>query len=82
MTVPSFSAAAEVVAASNLVTMLPTSLLETKGAQLRLAALATALPTHAVQIAMCWHERTHGDPAARVFRQLVRQCATRRERRS
>lgn len=82
MTVPSFSAAAEVVAASDLVTMLPTSLLEAKGPQLRLAALATALPTHAVQVAMCWHERTHVDQAARVFRELVRRCATRRGRRA
>jgi DNA-binding transcriptional LysR family regulator len=72
LTVPSFTAAAEVVAASDLVSMLPSSFLATKGPQLGLRALATPLPTHTVEIAMCWHERTHADPAARAFRALVR----------
>jgi DNA-binding transcriptional LysR family regulator len=72
MTVPSFTAAAEIVAASDLVTMLPASLLTVKRPALGLRALNTPLPPHATKIAMCWHERTHADPAARAFRALVR----------
>jgi DNA-binding transcriptional LysR family regulator len=72
MTVPSFTAAAEVVSASDLVTMLPTSFLAAKGHQLGLRALAAPLPAHTIEIAMCWHERTHADPAASAFRALVR----------
>ena len=72
MTVPSFSAAAEVVAASDLVTMLPSSLLAAKGPSLGLRALATPLPPHTTKQAMSWHERTHADPAAHAFRALVR----------
>ncbi|MDB4954935.1 MAG: Transcriptional regulator, LysR family [Myxococcales bacterium] len=70
MTVPSFSAAADVVAATDLVTMLPSSLLAARGRSLR--ALVTPLPAHTTKYAMSWHERTHADPAARAFRALVR----------
>lgn len=73
MTVPSFSAAAEVVAATDLVTMLPSSLLATKGPALGLRALATPLAAHTIRLAMSWHTRTNGDPAAQVFRALVRR---------
>jgi DNA-binding transcriptional LysR family regulator len=72
MTVPSFSTAAEVVAASDLVTMLPSSLFTAKGPSLGLRALVTSLPPHATKLAMSWHERTHADPGARAFRALVR----------
>lgn len=72
-TVPSFSAAAEVVAATDLVTILPASFLAAKsrGPGLTPLALPLTLPTTA--IAMNWHERTHSDPAARAFRELVRR---------
>jgi DNA-binding transcriptional LysR family regulator len=76
MTVPSFSAAAEVVAASDLVTMLPSSLLAAKGASLSLRPLVTSLPPDTTKFAMSWHERTHADPAARAFRTLVRSIVT------
>jgi DNA-binding transcriptional LysR family regulator len=76
MTVPSFSAAAEVVAVSDLVTMLPSSLLAAKGASLDLRPLVTSLPPHTTKFAMIWHERTHADPAARAFRTLVRNIVT------
>jgi DNA-binding transcriptional LysR family regulator len=76
MTVPSFSAAAEVVAASDLVTMLPSSLLAAKGASLGLRSLVTSLPPHTTKFAMNWHDRTHADPAARAFRTLVRRIVT------
>jgi DNA-binding transcriptional LysR family regulator len=73
MTVPSYSTAAEVVAAGDLVTMLPSSLFAAKAGSLGLRALATPLPAHATKLAMSWHERTHADPAARAFRALVRR---------
>jgi DNA-binding transcriptional LysR family regulator len=76
MTVPSFSAAAEVVAVSDLVTMLPSSLLAARGTSLGLRPLVTSLPPHTTKFAMSWHERTHTDPAARAFRTLVRSIVT------
>jgi DNA-binding transcriptional LysR family regulator len=75
MTVPSFGAAAEVVAASDLVTMLPSSLLAAKGPSLGLRPLVTSL-RHTTKLAMSWHERTHADPAARFFRTLVSGVVT------
>jgi DNA-binding transcriptional LysR family regulator len=70
--VPTFSAAAEVVAASDLVTILPKSLFAAKGGKLGLRAVRAPIESDAIPIAMCWHDRTHGDPAARAFRALVR----------
>jgi DNA-binding transcriptional LysR family regulator len=72
MTVPSYAVAAEVVAASDLVTMLTASFLAAKGRELGLRAVDASLPTRAIEIAMCWHERTHADPAARAFRGIVK----------
>jgi DNA-binding transcriptional LysR family regulator len=74
MTVPTFTAAAAVVAASDLVTTLPASLLAVHGTQLGLRALAAPVSTPAVEMALCWHERTHADPAAAAFRALVRSA--------
>ncbi len=76
MTVPSFASAAEVVAASDMVTMLPASLLAAKGSSLGLRALVTSLPAHTTKFVMSWHERTHADPAAKAFRSLVRRVVT------
>lgn len=72
MTVPSFLAALEVVAATSLVAMVPSPLLAAKGRSLGLRALSTPLPPHAISFAMSWHERTDADPAGRAFRALVR----------
>jgi DNA-binding transcriptional LysR family regulator len=74
LTVPSFIAAAEVVAASDLVTMLPSSLLAAKGRSLGLRELTTPLPEHITKLAMVWHARTDSDPAARAFRGVVRRA--------
>lgn len=75
VSVPSFIAAAEVVAASDLVTVLPHSLLKARARSLGLRAIEVALPLGVVEIAMCWHDRTHADPAARAFRDLVKRVA-------
>jgi DNA-binding transcriptional LysR family regulator len=74
MTVPTFTTAAAVVAASDLVTTLPASLLAVYGTQLGLRALVAPVSTPAVEMALCWHERTHADPAAVAFRALVRRA--------
>jgi DNA-binding transcriptional LysR family regulator len=72
ITVPSFAAAAAVVAESELVTTLPRSVAYAQRA--RLAMVRGPVPTHVVPLAMCWHERTHGDPAMKLFRSLVEQA--------
>ena len=71
-TVPSFAAAAAVAAATDLVATLPRSLFEVLGKRLPLTPVRGAVPSLAVTMAMCWHERTHADPAQLAFRQLVR----------
>jgi DNA-binding transcriptional LysR family regulator len=71
MTVPSFSAAAAVVTTTELVATLPRSLFVVQGARWGLRAVAGSVPEHTVAIALCWHERTHVDPAAAAFRALV-----------
>jgi DNA-binding transcriptional LysR family regulator len=77
-TVPSFTAAAEIAAAGDLVTMLPSSFFRAKGRGIGLREVPAPLPAHATPIAMCWHERTHADPAARAFRALLRGVVTER----
>lgn len=69
LTVPSFTAAAAVVAATDLVTTIPESLLT---AHPDLRAVNAPVPARVVEIALCWHDRTHTDPAAIGFRALVR----------
>ncbi|NTX55698.1 LysR family transcriptional regulator [Myxococcus sp. CA039A] len=73
MTVPTFTAAAAVVAATDLVATLPESLVHEHGARLTVHPVDAPHPSHSVRISMCWHERTHADPAARFFRELVRR---------
>lgn len=77
MTVPSFVAAAAVVAATELVTTLPQSLFAALGERLGLKVVRGGpVPAHAVKMALCWHERTHTDPATSAFRELVREALT------
>jgi DNA-binding transcriptional LysR family regulator len=72
--VPSFIAAAEVSAASDLVTVLPTLLFDAKARNLGLRKIEAAPPLRTINIAMCWHDRTHADPAARAFRDCVKRA--------
>ena len=67
VTVPSFASAAAIVRASDLVTMLPESLVTR---DLRIVPLP--FPPHVTKLAMSWHDRTDLDPAARAFRDVVR----------
>nr|WP_153869541.1 MULTISPECIES: LysR family transcriptional regulator [Myxococcaceae] len=74
LTVPSFTAAAAVVAATDFVATLPASLVSAQGARLGVHAVDAPLHPYAVKIALCWHERTHADPAAQSLRALVRRA--------
>jgi DNA-binding transcriptional LysR family regulator len=69
--VPTFTAAAAVVASSDLVASLPDSLVEVLGPRLALRRVATPLGRIGTNISLLWHERTHRDPALRAFRELV-----------
>jgi DNA-binding transcriptional LysR family regulator len=73
--VPTFTAAAAVVAASDYVTSLPASLVDVFGQRLGLRTVAAPLPPLAVTINVLWHERTHHDPAMRAFRDLLFRAA-------
>jgi DNA-binding transcriptional LysR family regulator len=72
--VPTFTAAAAVAAATDLVATLPASLFTIHGAGLALRAVEGPVPVHSVTMALCWHERTHTDPATAEFRALVRRA--------
>jgi DNA-binding transcriptional LysR family regulator len=69
--VPTFTAAAAIVASTDLVASLPASLVEVLGPRLALRRVATPLAAAATTINLLWHERTHLDPAQRAFRELV-----------
>ncbi len=77
LAVPTFTAAAVVVASTDLVATLPTSFLTTHGSRLGLCSLKGPVPAHDVAISLCWHERTHKDPAMVAFRTLVRRAIVR-----
>lgn len=74
MTVPTFSAAAAIVAATDLVATVPASLFDTVGPLLRLRALPSPIPPLPIATHLCWHERTHTDSAAAGFRDVVRRA--------
>ncbi|QSQ19813.1 LysR family transcriptional regulator [Pyxidicoccus parkwayensis] len=74
MTVPSFTAAAAITAETDYVATLPESLVAMRGTRLGVRAINAPLPAHTVKLALCWHERTHADPAAQCFRGLVRRA--------
>lgn len=69
--VPTFIAAAAVVAETDLVATLPASLVEVLGEPLGLQVLKAPAPSIALEIKLAWHERTHVDPAMRAFREVV-----------
>ena len=76
--VPTFTAAAAVVAATDYVAALPASLIDVLGARLGLRQVATPLRSVGTTINLLWHERTQQDPALRAFRNLLTRAAGRR----
>jgi DNA-binding transcriptional LysR family regulator len=69
--VPTFSAAAAVVAATDLVATLPESFMERLGKSLGIAVLTASAPRVSVAVKLAWHERTEHDASMRAFRDLV-----------
>jgi len=76
--VPTFTAAAAVVAATDLVATVPASLIDVLGPRLGLRTVAGPVPRHTVRMFLSWHDRTHADPAMVAFRAMVGNLAARR----
>lgn len=71
MVVPSFVAAAAVVAKTNLVATLPVGIVQFFVAQFGLIVLQGIAPRQCTPLHLIWHERTHSDPACCAFRAIV-----------
>jgi DNA-binding transcriptional LysR family regulator len=73
--VPTFTAAAAIVAGTDLVASLPASLVDVLAPRLALRRVSTPLPAVRTTINLLWHDRTDHDPALRLFRALLVQAA-------
>jgi DNA-binding transcriptional LysR family regulator len=71
LVVPSFTAAAAIVAATDFVATLPESFVSRFGEAFGVTKLAAAAPRLSVDIKLAWHERTAHDTLMRVFRDIV-----------
>jgi DNA-binding transcriptional LysR family regulator len=69
--VPSFVAAAAMVAASDCVAVLPASLLQVLGEPLKLRLVKGPIPKVTSELKLVWHERTLKDPASVAFRDVI-----------
>lgn len=76
MTVPTFTAAASVVGATDLAACVPISLLEVLRTRLGLRVVTGNVPAYEVTMSLGWHERTDADPAMAGFRDVVRRALT------
>jgi DNA-binding transcriptional LysR family regulator len=80
--VPTFTAAAAIVAASDLVASLPDSLVDVLAPQFALRRVTTPLAPIGTTLNLVWHDRTHQDPALRAFRALIAALFAKSRRRS
>jgi DNA-binding transcriptional LysR family regulator len=80
MVVPTFSAAAAVVAQTDLVATVPETLYAAVRRVLNLATLPLPGPVFMIPTNMCWHMRTHADAAGAAFRDIIRQAAAEAKR--
>ncbi len=71
MTVPSFVAAAAVVAATDFATTLPTNLVDVFKERFDLAVIKAHAPALTTTLNLIWHDRTHDDTASQAFRSLI-----------
>jgi len=69
--VPNYSAAATVVAATDLLSTIPKTVVDRLGRFVDLRVVASPLRTPPIPMHLSWHERTHTDPAMVLFRELV-----------
>ena len=75
LVVPSFTAAAAIVAATDFVATLPASVVESFGERLGIRLVAAPVPGLTIEIKLAWHERTEHDPALRAFRDVIARAA-------
>lgn len=73
--VPSFTAAAALVAKTDLVGALPGSVVDVLGPALGLHVLASPVKFPPSPMMMSWHQRTDADPAMRLFRDVIARAA-------
>lgn len=71
VTVPNFIAAAAVIAKTDLVATIPSTLMELLEERFGLRVITGSVPKLMTQIKLVWHERTDNDPAMRAFREVV-----------
>jgi len=69
--VPSFTAAAAIVAGTDFVATLPERFVARFGKAFGVTKLAVSAPRLSIAIKLAWHERTAHDPLMRVFRDIV-----------
>ena len=72
VTVPSFAAAAMVVAATDLLAGMPRRVATLLARSLPLAIVKPPTPALRFPMMLVWHARTHTDPAASYFREVIR----------
>jgi DNA-binding transcriptional LysR family regulator len=75
--VPTFTAAAAIVAATDHVASLPASVLAVLGPRFGLRKLTTPVLPLSFSINLLWHDRTHDDTAQRAFRDLLTRATPR-----
>jgi len=82
MIVPSFTTAAMTAAATDYVAWLPDHAAQLYTRILPLRSVRVRLPALEVGCVLLWHDRTHDDPGARCFRDLVIESLRSTRRRS
>ncbi len=82
MSVPVFEGVLQVVAASDLIALLPDSLVARRGPDPGITILEPPMPIAPVQLSMIWHRRQSGDPAHAWLRGMVRDILAPLERRA
>jgi DNA-binding transcriptional LysR family regulator len=74
MSVPTFSAAAAVVASTDLVAMVPAMFFAVVGKAMRLRTLPLPIPPLTIATNLLWHSRTQSDPLSAAFRDIIRRA--------
>jgi DNA-binding transcriptional LysR family regulator len=69
--VPTFIAAAAVVASSELLSNIPQSVVRVLGPALGLRSVTSPLRIPPTPMHLSWHQRSHADPALRLLRELL-----------
>lgn len=71
VTVPTFTAAALVAAATDLAAGVPRRVAERIAPMAELAIVEPPVPSFRFRIHLLWHERTHADPVLALFREIA-----------